>query len=134
MDEFIEKPKKDKVIAALLSWFLGMFGAHKFYLGQIGAGVGYLIATFTIVGMLFTGIATLIDFISLLVMSKQEFDRKYNPEHYFAEKMGGQQLPMFNQGGDLKDVADEILKLDGLFKSGVITFEEFEKRKAKLLA
>lgn len=135
MDEIIEKPKKDKVVAALLAWFLGIFGAHKFYLGKTGAGIAYLIATFTIVGMLYTGIATLIDFISLLVMSKQEFDRKYNTEQYFIEKLGGTtQLPIFGNHGEIKDVADEIAKLDSLFKSGIITFEEFEKRKAKLLA
>ncbi|TAE69505.1 MAG: NINE protein [Bacteroidetes bacterium] len=133
MDEIIEKPKKDKIVAALLSWFLGLFGVHKFYLGQTGAGIGYLIATCTIVGMLFTGIASIVDFFSLLLMSKQDFDRKYNPEHYFAEKLG--QTYLFGSPtGEVKDVADEILKLDGLFKSGVITFEEFEKRKAKLLA
>lgn len=135
MDEIIEKPKKDKVVAALLAWFLGVFGAHKFYLGKTGAGIAYLIATFTIVGMLYTGIATLIDFISLLVMSKQEFDRKYNTEQYFIEKLGGTtQLPIFGNHGEVKDVADEIAKLDSLFKSGIITFEEFEKRKARLLA
>lgn len=135
MDEIIEKPKKDKVVAALLAWFLGIFGAHKFYLGKTGAGIAYLIATFTIVGMLYTGIATFIDFISLLVMSKQEFDRKYNTEQYFIEKLGGTtQLPIFGNHGEIKDVADEIAKLDSLFKSGIITFEEFEKRKAKLLA
>lgn len=135
MDEIIEKPKKDKVVAALLAWFLGVFGAHKFYLGKTGAGIAYLIATFTIVGMLYTGIATLIDFISLLVMSKQEFDRKYNTEQYFIEKLGGTtQLPIFGNHGEVKDVADEIAKLDNLFKSGIITFEEFEKRKARLLA
>lgn len=31
------------------------------------------------------------------------------------------------------NVADEIHKLDQLFRNGVITFEEFEKRKAQLL-
>lgn len=135
MDEIIEKPKKDKVVAALLAWFLGIFGAHKFYLGKTAAGVGYLIATFTFIGLLYTGIATLIDFITLLVMSKEEFDRKYNTEQYFIEKLGGTaQLPIFGHQGEIKDVADEIAKLDNLFKNGVITFEEFEKRKAKLLA
>ena len=31
------------------------------------------------------------------------------------------------------DISDEILKLDGLLKSGVITKEEFEQAKKKLL-
>ena len=32
-----------------------------------------------------------------------------------------------------QNISDEILKLDGLLKSGVITKEEFEKAKKKLL-
>ena len=36
-------------------------------------------------------------------------------------------------GRPVINVADELHKLDDLFKRGVITFEEFEKRKAKLL-
>ncbi len=35
--------------------------------------------------------------------------------------------------GQVMNVADEIDKLDQLFKQGVITFEEFEQRKARLM-
>ena len=34
---------------------------------------------------------------------------------------------------NIQNISDEILKLDGLLKSGVITKEEFEKAKKKLL-
>ena len=33
---------KSRLIALLLCWFLGVFGAHRFYLGRIGSGVLYL--------------------------------------------------------------------------------------------
>jgi len=52
--------KKDKWIAWLLCFFLGIFGAHKFYEGKIGMGILYL---FT--GGLF-GIGAFVDFWILL--------------------------------------------------------------------
>ena len=51
--------RKNWVVAYLLSWFLGGFGAHRFYLGKIGSGLGML---FTLGGC---GIWSLIDFICL---------------------------------------------------------------------
>ena len=53
------KPK-NKWVALLLCFFLGVFGAHKFYEGKIGMGILYL---FT-VGLM--GIGVVIDFIALL--------------------------------------------------------------------
>ncbi|HKL73746.1 MAG TPA: TM2 domain-containing protein, partial [Clostridia bacterium] len=38
---------KNKYIAALLAIFLGLFGVHKFYLGQKTAGIVYLIFFWT---------------------------------------------------------------------------------------
>ncbi|MHA1244915.1 MAG: NINE protein [Candidatus Heimdallarchaeota archaeon] len=39
-----EKPPspKSRLVALLLCWFLGIFGAHRFYVGRIGSGVLYL--------------------------------------------------------------------------------------------
>ena len=33
---------KDKTTAAILAFFLGGFGVHKFYLGESGLGIIYL--------------------------------------------------------------------------------------------
>ena len=33
---------KSRLVALLLCWFLGIFGAHRFYVGRIGSGVLYL--------------------------------------------------------------------------------------------
>lgn len=52
--------QKNKWLALLLCFFLGVFGAHKFYEGKIGMGILYL---FT-VGLF--GIGIIVDFISLL--------------------------------------------------------------------
>lgn len=51
---------KNKWFSLLLCFFLGFFGAHKFYEGKIGMGVLYLFTC----GLF--GIGILIDFITLL--------------------------------------------------------------------
>ena len=51
--------KKSRIAAALLAFFLGGFGVHKFYLGKIGQGFLYLIFCWTF-------IPAIIAFIELL--------------------------------------------------------------------
>ena len=51
---------KNRLVALLLCIFLGIFGAHKFYLGKIGVGLVYI---FTY-GLF--GIGWLIDLVSLI--------------------------------------------------------------------
>ena len=65
--------KKSRVTAALLAFFLGGFGAHRFYLGQIGWGFLYLIFFWTFV----PAIAAFIEFIIYLCTSDEEFAKKY---------------------------------------------------------
>ncbi|MBT4694581.1 MAG: TM2 domain-containing protein [Planctomycetaceae bacterium] len=54
------KSDKQKIVAALLCWFLGAFGVHRFYLGHIGIGVIQLL---TLGGC---GVWTIVDFIMIL--------------------------------------------------------------------
>ncbi len=54
---------KSRLAAALLCWFLGVFGIHRFYVGKVGTGI---LMIFTLGGL---GIWTLIDFIMILVGS-----------------------------------------------------------------
>ncbi len=56
----MEGKMKNKWVSVALCFFLGVFGAHKFYEGKIGMGILYL---FT-VGL--CGIGVLVDFIVLL--------------------------------------------------------------------
>lgn len=61
----------NRKIAIVLAIFLGWLGAHRFYIGQIGWGVGYLILLY-----LFPPLAVIggfIDAIRYLFMSDQEF-------------------------------------------------------------
>ena len=55
--------EKKMVVAALLCFFLGAFGFHRFYVGKIGTGV---LQIFTLGGL---GIWTLIDFVMILTGS-----------------------------------------------------------------
>lgn len=48
---------KSRLATTLLAWFLGQFGAHRFYLGKIGTAIAMLL---TFGGL---GIWALIDFI-----------------------------------------------------------------------
>lgn len=64
---------KSKIAAALLAFFLGGFGVHKFYLGQVGLGILYLIFCWTFI----PAIIAFIEFIILLTMNDETFNQKY---------------------------------------------------------
>jgi len=65
---------KSKTTATVLCFFLGGFGIHRFYLGQTGLGLLYLIFFWTFI----PAFIALIDFIVLLLMSEEIFNQKYN--------------------------------------------------------
>ena len=64
---------KSKIAAALFAIFLGGFGAHKFYLGEVGMGVVYLLFCWTFIPALIA----FIEFIIYLTMSDEKFNEKY---------------------------------------------------------
>lgn len=66
-------PIKNKIVAALLAIFLGSFGIHKFYLGQGGKGILYLIFCWTYV----PGILSFIEGIIMLCSNDENFMIKY---------------------------------------------------------
>lgn len=76
--------KKQKV-AALLAITLGIFGVHRFYLGNRKHGITYLsiggVGIILGIGILVSAIAILsvIDSVLLYTMPQSDFDKKYNP-------------------------------------------------------
>lgn len=109
---------KDKTAAALLAFFLGGIGVHRFYLNQVGLGFLYLLFSWTFIPL----IAAFIDFIVFLAMDKRTFDYKYNKE------------PLVQQHTYYKSSSsDEIEKLYNLKMKGIISQEEFNKKKRELL-
>lgn len=107
---------KNKTTAAILAFFLGGIGIHRFYLGQSGLGILYLIFCWTFV----PAIIALVDFIILLTMDEDKFNMKYNPGKILHQAMN-------------VNSAEELGRLHVLMEKGVITMEEFQKSKAKLL-
>ncbi|VUD67949.1 Fimbrial protein [Thalassocella blandensis] len=64
---------KSKTVAALFAFFLGGFGAHRFYLGQWW-GVFYLLFFWAWI----PGLIALIEFFVFLLSNSQRWDEKYN--------------------------------------------------------
>jgi len=56
-----EANKKTAIVAYLLWFFLGLFGAHNFYLKRTGVAVAQLVLTLTVVGCVITVIWILVD-------------------------------------------------------------------------
>ena len=65
--------QKSRIVAAILAFFLGGFGIHKFYLGRIGWGIVYLLFCWTFI----PSIVAFIEFIIYLCTSDEDFARKY---------------------------------------------------------
>lgn len=107
---------KSRTTAILWCFFLGAFGAHKFYLEQSGLGLLYLLFFWTGI----PSIAAFIEFIMLLVMSDIEFNNKFN---------GG----AFQSTASAKDSTAALSDLKRLYDEGVITAEEYEEKRKKLL-
>lgn len=61
---------KSKLTATLLCWFFGVWGVHKFYIGDKKKGWLYFLLFFV---CMVSWIPTLIDFVKLLRMSEDEF-------------------------------------------------------------
>ncbi len=106
---------KNKTTAGLLGIFLGGIGIHRFYLGQGLAGVIHILFCWTFIPA-FVG---LIDGIILLMMSDETFNNKYN-------------RGISIHTGKV-DVSDELEKLHQLKEKGILSDEEFARRKALLL-
>jgi TM2 domain-containing membrane protein YozV len=68
---------RNKLVAALLAFFIGPLGIHRFYLGRTGSGITMLVLSITVIGLLATVPWAFIDMIRYLVMSDEEFASRY---------------------------------------------------------
>lgn len=68
-----DRPPKDRTVAGILALLLGGFGIHKFYLGNIGAGLLYLCFSWTMI----PEIIGFIEGIIYLTESDEEFQRNH---------------------------------------------------------
>ncbi len=65
---------RSKGAAILWCLFLGGFGAHKFYLGQPGLGLLYLIFFWTLI----PAIIAVVELVYLVLLKEDDFNRKFN--------------------------------------------------------
>ncbi|MCL7987605.1 NINE protein [Sphingobacterium sp. lm-10] len=127
---------KDKTTTALLAFFLGGIGAHRFYLGQTGLGFAYLIFCWTFI----PACIALFDFVCFLLMSTENFNRKYNSNMHVAPQINAPQFTNqiinnytpHNTVAD-KDITSEIERLYILKERGIITQTDFDEAKRKLI-
>jgi TM2 domain-containing membrane protein YozV len=131
---------KDKTTAGVLGLLLGWFGAHKFYLGQTGSGIVYLLFSWTLIPFL----VGFIEGILLLTMPQSAFDMRYNigmlPGGYPALVAPQPQNIVVNvappsgaAAGPAPDMAAQLKALHDLKLAGALTDEEFAAQKKKLL-
>ncbi len=120
---------KDKTTALLLWLFLGIFGAHKFYLGKPLIGILY----FFTLGFFFIG--WFIDIFSLsssvdLYNSYYRGGNKSNHNNNVNNIVVN--VPQAFQATNPHIATDQIHKLGELKDKGFITDEEFQLQKNKL--
>jgi TM2 domain-containing membrane protein YozV len=134
---------KDKGTAAILAFFLGPFGIHRFYLGQAGLGVVYLLFCWTPV----IWIISVIDFLAFLLGSTHSFDLKYNrsmtnhhqpmvqvtQNAYHAPAPHAQAAPTPQSAARREDQLERLEKLHSLKERGILSEDEFMLEKSKIL-
>ncbi|SRR5579883_1459723 len=110
---------KSKSTAGILALFFGGLGIHKFYLGEGGKGILYLLFFWTYI----PAIIGIVEAVVFFTMSDADFNAKYNHGTgiYVTSAVSA------------KDTTSALLDLKQLYESGVITAEEFEEKRKNLL-
>ena len=123
---------KSRLITLLLCIFCGGLGIHRFYVGKIGTGILWLLTAGCF------GIGALVDIIMIATENFTDDanrlivqDSRKNPNYAYSSASYG-------TNGATKssrdDVLDQIEKLAKLRDSGAITQEEYDAKKAILMA
>ena len=118
--------QKNLIVSLLLWFFLGYgIGGHNFYLGRIGIGIFqlvlFIISWITLIlgiGLIIFGILGIWWLIDLI---------------YVFKLSNNSTLVSVNTSKNSINDLDELDKLHKLFKNGVLTEEQYETKKNKIL-
>lgn len=124
---------KNLIIAYLLWWFLGWAGVHRMYLGRFGTGLAQLVlfiiglvTMILIVGYLFlavVGVWWLLDaYLTYKIVIEENSKLGVEASSFSFSKIGG-----------IHNELDHLEKLHLLYEKGILTKEQYENKKAKLL-
>jgi TM2 domain-containing membrane protein YozV len=112
-----ELSDKEFLPTLLLCLFVGVLGVHRFYVGKIGTGIAMIL---TFGGL---GIWVLIDFILICIGSFRDIEGR----------IVKYQRVMVNAEANNTGIAEELEKFAELKEKGIISEEEFNKKKEELL-
>lgn len=114
---------RNRLVALILTFFAGAFGIHKFYLGENFAGIMYFLFSWTLIPT----VLAFFEFLGLAFMSDEAFNRKFNGV------AAAPVLPIKTCKESSKEIAATLGELKKLYDNGVITAEEYEVKRRKLL-
>lgn len=115
--------ERKRLNAAILAFFGGALGLHKFYLRDTGGGIFYLMLAFITVNAIFfpvTMILGVFDAMKLLMMPDSEFDRKYN-----RNLLKKQRDHRSNPRSRVVDRPTKRVRNNPFKKSGIKKYKEF---------
>jgi TM2 domain-containing membrane protein YozV len=117
---------KSRLVDLLLCLFLGEIGVHKFYEGKIGLGVLYIF-TFGLFG-----IGALIDLIMIITGGAKDSDG-LPITNWDTDSVVNTTPSKASQVATEESTAQALKEYKDLLDKGVITQEEYEAKKKKLL-
>lgn len=61
LESEVKNRGKSMVVTYLLWYFLGLLGAHRFYMGRTGSAIAQLVLSITVIGLIATSIWWIVD-------------------------------------------------------------------------
>jgi TM2 domain-containing membrane protein YozV len=119
---------RNRTAALLFCFFGGGIGLHKFYLGKNVEGIIYLIFCWSFIPYLIS----FFEFLGLCFMSDREFDVRFN---YYDPNIldRGSSYPVVPPSRSTKEATSTLYELKKLYEDGIITAEEYEVKRRKML-